>query len=69
MIPMCLSLGKFSLITGFARFGLSSSITPCGGNVQLEVLKLREVIFAEQDQVQLVRIKSREFLPEDGPSL
>ena len=54
---MCFLLGKPSLITGFARFGMPSSITPFGESITLEVLKPgteREVIFPEQDQAQFI---------------
>lgn len=56
---MCFLLGKPSLITGFARFGMPSSITPFGESITLEVLKPgteREVIFPEQDQAQFIYI-------------
>jgi len=42
MVPMCLSLGKSSLITGFVRFGVSSPspMTPFGESAMSEVLEL-----------------------------
>jgi hypothetical protein len=59
MVPMCLLLGKSSLITGFVRFGVSSPspITPFGESDMLEVLELwteREVIFRKRNQLQVL---------------
>jgi len=71
---MCLLPGKASLITSFACFELSSSITGLEAIVTdtLQVLEQWigwEAIFSKQHQLQSIRMKSWGFLPENDPDL